>query len=220
MTSSKGCPGCFLKEETFTCELKGFPSGSEGKASACDAEDPGSIPGSGRSPGEGNGNPLQYSCLENPMDRGAWWATVHGVAKSWTWWSNWLHLLTYRMSRGWRDKDLSIRQALDQRSSVGKMVSVWERTRKTAVWQWGESGPGCNWGWNQIGHRDLKGYCFYPVSIRVPFWECGEMKKRRVQRERGRQTMRQRLCVRVNECLCVCFQNRVWIASGRKLRGW
>ena len=46
--------------------------------------DLGSIPGSGRSPGEGNGNPLQYSCLENPMDRGAWWATVHGVAKSWT----------------------------------------------------------------------------------------------------------------------------------------
>ena len=45
--------------------------------------DPGSIPGSGRSPGEGNGNPLQYSCLENPMDGEAWWATVHGVANSW-----------------------------------------------------------------------------------------------------------------------------------------
>ena len=48
------------------------------------AGDPGSIPGWGRSPGEGNGNPLQYSCLENSMDGGAWWATVHGVAKSWT----------------------------------------------------------------------------------------------------------------------------------------
>ena len=46
--------------------------------------DPGTIPGLGRSPGEGNGNPLQYSCLENPIDRGAWQATVHGVAKSWT----------------------------------------------------------------------------------------------------------------------------------------
>ena len=57
--------------------------GSEVKASACNAEDQGSISGSGRSPGEGNGNPLQYSCLENPMD-GAWWATVHGVTKSWT----------------------------------------------------------------------------------------------------------------------------------------
>ena len=58
------------------------PSGSEGKASACSAGDSGSIPGLGRSPGEGNGNPFQYSCLENSMDRGAWWATVHGVTKS------------------------------------------------------------------------------------------------------------------------------------------
>ena len=52
------------------------PGGSDGKATAYSAGDPGSIPGSGRSPGEGNGNPLQYSCLENPMDGGAWWATV------------------------------------------------------------------------------------------------------------------------------------------------
>jgi len=61
-----------------------FPGDSEDKESTCNAGDPSSIPGSGRSPGEGNGNPLQYSCLEYPMDRGAWWATVHGVAKSWT----------------------------------------------------------------------------------------------------------------------------------------
>ena len=60
----------------------GFPGGSEGKAPAHNAGDPGSIPGSGSSPGEGNGNPLQYSCLENPMDGRTWWATVHGVAKS------------------------------------------------------------------------------------------------------------------------------------------
>ena len=60
----------------------GFPGGSDGKESACNAGDQGSIPGSGRSPGEGNGNALQYSCLENSMDRGAWRATVHGVAKS------------------------------------------------------------------------------------------------------------------------------------------
>ena len=59
----------------------GFPGGSEVKVSACNAGDLGSIPGLGRSPGEGNGNPLQYSCLENPMDGGAWWATVHRVAK-------------------------------------------------------------------------------------------------------------------------------------------
>ena len=55
----------------------GFPGGSEVKVSACIAGDPGSIPGSGRTPGEGNGNPLQYSCLENPMVGGAWWVTVH-----------------------------------------------------------------------------------------------------------------------------------------------
>ena len=61
-----------------------FTGGSDSKESACNAEDPSSIPESGRSPGEGNGNPLQYSCLENPMDRGAWQATAHGVAKSWT----------------------------------------------------------------------------------------------------------------------------------------
>ena len=59
-----------------------FPGGSDGKASAYNAGDPGSIPGSGRSSGEGNGNPLQYSCLENPIGRGAWWATVYGVSKS------------------------------------------------------------------------------------------------------------------------------------------
>ena len=63
---------------------RGFPGSSDGKESACNAGDPDSIPGSGRSPGEGNGTPLQYSCLENPMDRGAWWAIVHGVTKSQT----------------------------------------------------------------------------------------------------------------------------------------
>ena len=56
-----------------------------GKNSACNAGDEGSSPGSGRSPGSGHGNPLQCSCLENCMDRGAWWATVHRVTKSWTW---------------------------------------------------------------------------------------------------------------------------------------
>ena len=54
-----------------------FPGGSDGEESACNAEDPGLIPGSGRSPGEGNGNPLQYPCLENPVDRGAWRAAVY-----------------------------------------------------------------------------------------------------------------------------------------------
>ena len=72
-----------------------FPGGASGKktssTSAGDARGTGSIPGSGRSPGGGNGNPLQYSYLENPKDRGAWWATVHGATKSVTWPSNWKH---------------------------------------------------------------------------------------------------------------------------------
>ena len=64
--------------------LLGFLCVSDGKESACNAGDLGLIPGSGRSPEEGNGYPLQYSHLENSMDRGAWQATVHGVTKSWT----------------------------------------------------------------------------------------------------------------------------------------
>ena len=64
--------------------VPGFLGGSEVKVSACNAGDLGSIPGLGGSPGEGNGNPLQYSCLENPMDGGARWAIVHGVTKSQT----------------------------------------------------------------------------------------------------------------------------------------
>ena len=59
----------------------GFPGGSNGKEFTCQCRRTGLTPGFGRSPGEGNGNPLQYSCVENSMDRGAWWATVHGVAK-------------------------------------------------------------------------------------------------------------------------------------------
>ena len=62
----------------------GFPGGSESKESACNAGDLGSIPDLGRSPGGGHGNPFQYSCLENPMDRGAWRATVHRVTKTQT----------------------------------------------------------------------------------------------------------------------------------------
>ena len=64
------------------CTTEGFPCSSVGKESACNAGDPGSIPGSGRSPGEGNGNPAQYSCLENTKNRGAWQTTAHGVART------------------------------------------------------------------------------------------------------------------------------------------
>ena len=75
-------PEWMTLESRLVGEISGFPGGSDSKESACNAGDPSSIPGLGRSPGEGNGNPFQYSCLENPMDRGAWEAIVHGVAKS------------------------------------------------------------------------------------------------------------------------------------------
>ena len=61
-----------------------LPSSSNSKESACNAGDPNSVPRLGRFPGGGHGNPIQYSCLENPMNRAAWWATVHGVTKCWT----------------------------------------------------------------------------------------------------------------------------------------
>ena len=66
----------------------GFPGESDGKESACNAGDPGSVPELGRSSGEQNGNPPQYSCLKNPVDGGTWWATVHGISKSRTRLSN------------------------------------------------------------------------------------------------------------------------------------
>ena len=69
---------------TISIVFVGFPGGTVGNESTSNAGNLGLIPGSGRSPGGGNDNPLQYSCLENPMDRGAWRATVHEDAKSWT----------------------------------------------------------------------------------------------------------------------------------------
>ena len=81
----------------FTDNLWDFPGGSHSKESACKAGDPGSIPGLGRSPGEGNGNPLQYSCLESPLDTGAWRATVHGsqrVGHNWAELTHWFIFYT------------------------------------------------------------------------------------------------------------------------------
>ena len=74
----------FTKSHYKRRKHEGFPGGSAGKESTCNVGDLGLIPGLGRSPGGGHGNPLQYSCLENPMDRGAWRATVQGVTKSQT----------------------------------------------------------------------------------------------------------------------------------------
>ena len=78
---------CFVYTPPETL-LLGFPGGSDSKESACNVGDLGSVSGLGRSPEGGRGKPLQYSCLENPMDRGAWRAIVHGVTKSWTRLSN------------------------------------------------------------------------------------------------------------------------------------
>ena len=72
----------------FLTNTMGFSGGSDSKETACSVGDLGLIPGQGRSSGEVNSNPLQYVCLENPMDRGAWWAAVHRVTKSWTWLSD------------------------------------------------------------------------------------------------------------------------------------
>ena len=73
-----------LQQQDIVIFILGFPGGSDGKESACIAGDLGLIPDLGRSFGGGHGNPLQYSCLENSMDRGAWQATDHGIAKNWT----------------------------------------------------------------------------------------------------------------------------------------
>ena len=98
----------FLGLNFWSVSNWGFPGGSEVKASARNAGDLGSIPGSGRSPGEGNGNPLQYSCLENPMDGGASWAAAHGVAKSPTRLSNFNSIqfleLWFNHFNDWGDK--------------------------------------------------------------------------------------------------------------------
>ena len=85
-SGGRGIPRHFWLPEMFfnLVHMHLFPGSSDGKESACSAGDSGSIPGSGRSPGGGNGHPLQYSCLENSVDKGACQATVHGVAKSWT----------------------------------------------------------------------------------------------------------------------------------------
>ena len=95
---------------TYTC-THGSPGGSVGKESACNVGDLGSIPGLGRSPGEGNGNLLQYSCLQNSIDRGAWWITVHRVTKSWTQLRDWhTHMYVY---------------ICIEYSSLRKFISVW-----------------------------------------------------------------------------------------------
>ena len=111
---------CSLLFSSILMWTRGFPWSSVGKESACNAGDLGSIPGSGRSPGAGIGNPLQYSCLENPMDREAWQATVHGVARvrhdwatkpihmMWTRVGAWENLLSTHCSLHWENYKLML----------------------------------------------------------------------------------------------------------------
>ena len=97
--------------------------GSDGKVSAYNAGDPGSILGSGRSPGEGNGNPLQYSCLEYPMDGGTRWATVHGVTKSWRRLSDFTHYGVGGETGYTAQEDLKSINSYNL--GEGRMIRVW-----------------------------------------------------------------------------------------------
>ena len=109
--SQMACLGTWLSDKESTANVSG------------DAGNLGSIPGWGRSPGEGKGNPFQYSRLENPMDRGAWWATVHWVTQSWTWLSNWAHrhgsFRPWSWKKGWRLKS----QPTCLTSDLGRLIA-------------------------------------------------------------------------------------------------
>ena len=100
-------------------DLQNFPSISNGKESACKAGDLGSVPGLGRFPGEGNGSPLQYSYLENPIDRGAWQVTVPGVAKSRSWLSDfhftWLQPVEYMHAEWWYEGITGTKELAEER---------------------------------------------------------------------------------------------------------
>ena len=100
--------------------FKGFPSGSAVKNSPANTRDTDSIPELGRSPGEGNGNPLQHSCLRNPMDRGAWLATVHGVAKEsdTTWWLNCVCVIPYHGIRSLIVKDSAFTKTMGENTYI------------------------------------------------------------------------------------------------------
>ena len=97
-------------------------------ANVRDARDVGLIPGSGRSPGEGNGNPIKNSCLRNPMDRGAWWATVHEITKSWIPLSTHTHTHTHTQTLKWRESRLKTGIMLPQDRELSEVKrEAWSR---------------------------------------------------------------------------------------------
>ena len=121
---------------SFLIYFLDFPGGSVVKnlpASAGDAGGLGLIPGSGRSPGVGNGNPLPYSCLENPMDRGAWWAAVHGVSQSWTRLSDFTFTFHFHaLEKEWQPTPVFLPgESHEQRSLVG--CSPWGLTESNTT---------------------------------------------------------------------------------------
>ena len=151
-------------------------------ANAGDERNAGSIPRSGRSPGEGHGNPLQYSCLENPMDRGGWWATVHGVAKSQTW----LKLLSMPAHRGqipWR----RTHRTQGWERSLGWLIKSRDEAA-ISLWRAGldqESGPDylpcCLWSSVQMRAPNSLTPLTQENLCPTPWWGCGGWWGRRVE---------------------------------------
>ena len=144
-----------------------MPGGSEGKASACNAGDLGSIPGSESFPGGGNGNPLQYSCLQNPMDRGAWRATVHGVAESRTRLSDFTHSLTLRPWSGlfrWDSTSIATNEQCHQRLLHLQVCNILAPTLAIAITVIAEPAPSCSFPHMKSSELDLP--AFGPWSLR------------------------------------------------------
>ena len=153
----------------------GFPCSSVGKESPCSAGDLGSIPGSGKSPGEGNGNPLQYSCLENPMDRGAWRTTVRGVTRVRHDWA------TKPPRPGARAEELvGLRRALQGCGRpclpTSSLLCVWRPLQLEGIWRHRPYGlmesltVGLNPGSLLTSRGTLR---FIRLNLRVPFQEPG-----------------------------------------------
>ena len=119
-----------------------FPGGSDGKASAYSVGDPGSIPGSRRSPGEGNGTPLQYSCLENPMDGGAWWAAVHGSQRVGEWMALGFSLRrVFRWTQIWKERTY----LLVQPSPGNPLLGSSKEEKISRTYWWREDFLGISW---------------------------------------------------------------------------
>ena len=138
-------------------EVTGFPGGSDGKESACNARNLSLLPGFKRSSGKGNGDPLQYSCLENPRDGGAWWASVYGVAQSQTRLkrpssnsssTSLVAQMVKRLSRMWETRV----QSLGREDPLEKEMAIHSRTIAWKIPWTEEPGRLQSMGWQRVGH--------------------------------------------------------------------